>query len=80
MQQPFHHVALGEHLGFAGDFVGGHLAAAVELVVEGFPLRVVPVLVDPAQGSVVAPGVGVKGLQGFNSRPQGAGRNGKQFC
>ncbi len=55
LQQPVHHVALGEHLRLAGDLVRLDLAALVELVVQGLALGVVPVLVDPAQGHVVGP-------------------------
>ncbi len=55
LEQPVDHVTLGEHLRLAGDLVRGELATGVELRVESFPLRVVPVLVDPAERHVVGP-------------------------
>ena len=55
LERPLDQVPLGEHLRLAGDLVGRELAASVELGVERFPLRVVPVLVDPAERHVVGP-------------------------
>ena len=72
LEQPVHHVALGEHLRLAGDLVRLDLAAAVELVVERLALGVVPVLVDPAERHVVGPAalqhLGVEGVDDVPER------------
>ncbi|WP_295586742.1 hypothetical protein [uncultured Lamprocystis sp.] len=74
LEQPIHHVALGEHLGLAGDLVGLDLAAGMELGVQGLALRVVPVLVDPAQGHVVGPAGGQhRCVQCLDHQAQGGG-------
>ena len=55
LEQPLHHVALGEHLRLRRDLVRLDLPAVRDLLVERLALRIVPILVDPAERRVVAP-------------------------
>jgi len=79
LQQPLHHVAVGEQLRFGGELVVLDLPAVSDFLVQGLAVGVVPELVDPTQGGVVGPGRGQsRVLQGLDGGPQGGGRHGHQ--